>query len=125
MLRTIHRAMKRNGVIVALFAFLTLGAVFSHSLGCHQHGAIAVAHFHGQDEIAAFDHGLHHEHPGDSSAPQSSCTNECCAPGCLSLIDNTGGEASRINTKSEPLPFGTDGCADSLASLTLDRPPKT
>ena len=123
MLRALLRIMKRSGVIVGLFAFLTVGAVFPGLLGCHERGAVTV-HHHSADETAAIGHDVDHSRLTDHAVAGDLCGGDCCAPGCCALIGVAITASAPLAFESGRMIGHQDRRADGLTPLTIERPPR-
>ena len=123
MLRAMLRIMKRNGVVVGIFAFLILGAAFPGMLGAHEHGAAAFVH-HGHGTHAVVGQDINHDHVGGRPAAGDACVHDCCAPGCLSVIGVEGLVTAPDYVESGLVTGSQERHADGLTPLTIERPPR-
>ena len=115
MLRAILRIMQRNGVVVGLFAFLALGALFPGLLGGPEHCAAALMHH---------SHDIGHDHAGGRPAAGDTCVHDCCTPGCLSMIGVEGLATAPDYVESGLVTGSQERHADGLTPLTIERPPR-
>jgi hypothetical protein len=123
MLRALLRIMKRNGVIVGLFAVLTFGAAFPGLLGGHQRD-LAAAHQHIHTDGDAHVHAVEHEHARGHSTPSDPCDHDCCAPGCLLLVAVAGMASDPVYFESGRFAGRQDRRTNGLTPLTIERPPR-
>ena len=123
MLRALLRIMKRNGVVVGLFAFLTFGAAFPGSLAGHERNPVA-AHQHIHADGDARVHAVENGHPGGHSTASDPCDHDCCAPGCLSLVAVADMASGPVFFESARFAGRQDRRADGMTPLTVERPPR-
>ena len=123
MLRALLRIMKRSGVFVGLFAFLTLGTAFPGSMGFHDHGAVT-GHHHGAGVNAGVSHDLTPGSASDHAIAGDSCGGDCCAPGCCALIVVAVATFAPPTFEWGRITGVQDRRVDGLTPLTDDRPPR-
>lgn len=123
MLRALQRMMKRSGVLVGLFALLSVASLFPHLVSCQEHSAFAV-HHHAPGETLAIGHDLDHTGGSDHAVVGDNCGGDCCAPACCALLDSANFESAPMTIEIGRLSAFSDRYADGSVPVAIERPPR-